>query len=119
VLGVLAAGCGCAPNAAVQWLVVAALLVGGAAIVVAGPQRPRRGRDQRGSARPDAGAPPTPRALNRSTVAGVLLGALATVVAVVAPGADVSLLALAGGVVIASVGVAPARRRRERGARVS
>jgi hypothetical protein len=117
VLGVLAAGCGCAPNAVVQWLVVAALLVGGAAIVVAGCRRARRGQGQRGSAQGDAGA--TPRAVRRSNVAGVLLGALAAVVAVVAPGTDVSLLALAAGVVIASVGVAPARRRRARGARVS
>ena len=110
----LAAGCGCAPNAAVQWLVVAALLVGGVAIVVAGRDRSRRGRGQRGSARPDAEADATPHPINRPNVAGVLLGGLAAVVAAVAPDADGSLLALAVGVAIASVGLVPSGWRRGR-----
>jgi hypothetical protein len=111
VLGVLAAGCGCAPNATVRWLVVAALLVGGVAIVIAGRLRSRRGRDDRASARPGTNADRTPPATNRPNVAGALLGGLAALVAVIAPDADVSLAALGVGLVIASVGILPARRR--------
>jgi hypothetical protein len=84
----------------VRWLVFSVLLIGGAAIVVAGRRRARAtpAADDRDGA-------------TRATVAGAIVAALGVLVAAGAPEATISLAFLAGGAVVATAGIAPVRGR--------
>jgi hypothetical protein len=104
---VFGGGCGCLPDTIVRWLVCTVLVLGGVAIVVAGRRRAR-------TATPDGSTSAARHAGPRATVAGVVVAALGVLVGVGAPEADISLAFLAVGVVIASVGVVPTRRGRQR-----
>jgi hypothetical protein len=101
---VLGAGCGCAPNAAVQWPAFAALLISGLAILGLGLRRAAT-----------APSPAAPRrraaALVRPAAIGLVLVVLAAVVALASLDATGSLLALALGAVVASAGIGSSRLR--------
>jgi hypothetical protein len=85
----------------IRWLVFSVLLVGGAAIVVAGRRRARA-----------TSAPVDGRSgATRATVAGAVVAALGVLVAAGAPEATISLAFLAGGAVVATAGIAPVRGR--------
>jgi len=104
VPSVVGAGCGCAPNAAVQWPAFAALMISGLAVVGLGLRRAT-------SPPADGSAPHRAAALVRPAVTGAALVVLAAVVALASLDATGSLLALAVGAVVASAGIGARRLR--------
>jgi len=109
------AGCGCAPASVVRWgvvaaLVAAALVLGAVAVVLVGRRRARHELD-RAAAASDGAAPERRRA--RPELTAAILVVLAVVVAAGQLSSTLSLLGLAVGAVVASVGmgVTPPRRR--------
>ena len=99
-------GCGCLPDTVVRWLVFSVLVIGGAAIIVAGRRRARTA--------------PTPtddrNGATRATAAGTIVAALGVLVAAGAPEATISHAFLAGGALVATAGIAPVRGRTDRAA---
>jgi len=115
------AGCGCAPASVVRWgvvaaLVAAALVLGAVAVVLLGRRRARHAPDGAEGAPTDAHARPggTPeRRRARPELTAAILVVLAVVVATGDLSSTLSLLGLAVGAIVASVGmgVTPPRRR--------
>lgn len=107
-------GCGCASDDTIRWLVVGLLGLAGTATFTVRWWRHRR------AATPTPGAPPTAletrNRLERSApvVAGLVILALACLVALVPMSSDASLLVLALGATVGTAGFGFASRRTRR-----